>query len=620
MPEGKNVLPSRAALEGFLQHSQAADAGVLQQRLAALAPGDHDAIISIYKEALPFIEQALWRGEPDAALLAGYQQVFRELEQHIAERGEDRRHHIVLCIPVADRPQHLTACLDSVLELCRLFQYGGMVNGRYQKLSVMICDDSRDADNIRQHQAILQQFHERGLETIYFGQTQQLQQIGKLPAQQRDQLLGVLGKVEPEAFYHKGSPRMRNIASLKLRDMLQVHDRVLFYSLDSDQEFQIKISTAQGDRDLYAVNFFYYLDEIFTCNDICILTGKVVGDPPVSPAVMAGNFLQDVISFVEQMAALPPQQDCRFHDHGKQKTDDAAYHDMAEMFGFKRADDSFHFPCPLHGEHDNGRCFNHFAGQVNAFFYGEHPTRKTYYEYGGDNTTLIPARTVYPGNYVFNAEGLNYFIPFAPLKLRMNGPVMGRIVKAKLKDRFVSANLPMLHKRTVQDTGKTEFRPDIHQQADRIDLAGEFERQYFGDVMLFSVEKLTAQGYPENILSRDMVSEIVHATEKALRQRYLAKHQEIMQRLAYLKGLLHDRQHWWNQTMDFAIAKAQLGAFADNIEHNFGDDSKGYRLLNSVADKQPRLSRIVEAILHYPAEQQSWVQTMAQGTAASGVA
>jgi hypothetical protein len=53
----------------------------------------------------------------------------------------------------------------------------------------------------------------------------------------------------------------------------------------------VKVATAQGDRDVYAMNFLAQIDAIFGATDAEVLTGKVVGDPPVSPAVMAGNFL-----------------------------------------------------------------------------------------------------------------------------------------------------------------------------------------------------------------------------------------------------------------------------------------------------------------------------------------
>jgi hypothetical protein len=59
-----------------------------------------------------------------------------------------------------------------------------------------------------------------------------------------------------------------------------------------------------------------------------------------------------------------------------------------------------------------------------------------------------------------------------------------------------SANLPMLHTRTLDATGEAEFRPGVVTHADSIDLTDEFERQFVGDVMLFTVERLTAQDFP----------------------------------------------------------------------------------------------------------------------------
>ena len=47
----------------------------------------------------------------------------------------------------------------------------------------------------------------------------------------------------------------------------------------------------------------------------------------------------------------------------------------------------------------------------------------------------------------------------------------------------------MLHNRTVESGGQSEFRPGIETTRATIDMSGEFERQFYGDVMLFSVEK-----------------------------------------------------------------------------------------------------------------------------------
>ncbi len=609
------ALATYASLQRFLER-YAHDPAVKHLRAGLekiSADGGIDALIGIYNESIPLLEQAIWSGDPEGAPLELYQRVFRELEAHIASKGHDDRHHFILVIPVADRPQHLRCCLDSLLELCRRFNYGGSENNKYKKVSVVIADDSKDEVNIGKHQEIARQFNEQGLETIYFGPEEQLAQIDALAETDRQALTGVLGEADRSAFYHKGPSRTRNIAYLKLGEMQESREKVLFYFLDSDQEFRVKSSTPRGDRDLYAVNYLYYLDAVFSGTDACMLTGKVVGDPPVSPAVMAGNFLDDVIRFLQQLADLEYTAPCRFHGVAHQPADDAAYHDMAELFGFKQAAHSFQYQCTLGGPHDNARCFNHFAGQLNRFFYGEHPTRKTYYEYAEVRSNLAPARTVYTGNYVFKPEGLKYFIPFAKLKLRMAGPVLGRVIKAEIKERFVSANLPMLHKRTVEDSGRSEFRPGINRDRQRIDLSGEFERQYFGDVMLFSIEKLTAQGYPGHTPAKNVVTETVKTTEETIYRRYMAKHTEILNKLERLRTILHDAGNWWNTAPGFDDAKGQLTLFLDNIEHNYGDGSYCYRMMNASADKQRRISQIAAAVMQYSADRQAWERVLSKG-------
>jgi len=49
--------------------------------------------------------------------------------------------------------------------------------------------------------------------------------------------------------------------------------------------------------------------------------------------------------------------------------------------------------------------------------------------------------------------------PVRHLRLRMSGPTAGRLIQAEIGDRFASANLPMLHRRTAADDVQDEFRP-----------------------------------------------------------------------------------------------------------------------------------------------------------------
>ena len=564
-----------------------------------------DELLALYKLALPQIEKQIWAGEIDVDSFLPYQQLFRELEACHQLKYDDR-HHFIVVIPVADRPQHLASCLGSILELCERFNYGGKVDGVFHKIQVMVADDSKQPENIERHREISNEYQQRGLQTLYFGAEEQLAQLKQLPDGMQQQLISVLGNNDADAFYHKGASITRNIAYLKLKSLLRPGQKQLFYFIDSDQEFKVKVSTRQGDRDVFAVNFFYYLDRIFTESDVNILTGKVVGDPPVSPSVMAGNFLEDVICFLTRISALGAGDACQFHNQEQVRVDDAAYHDMADLFGFRPSVDSYQYNCTLDGTHDHHQCLVDFADKLNHFFDGAHPTRKTYYEYENALSNLKPARTIYTGNYIFRPDMLRYFVPFARLKLRMAGPVLGRIIRSDMSARFVSANLPMLHKRTVDSLGQSEFRPGVERSEEVIDLCSEFERQFFGDVMLFTVEALAGKAYPQQSLPDDEVLQVLHATEQKMQQQYKTRHQQIIEKLAMLSAIFNDQSHWWNSDPGLVSARRNIARFINNIEHNFGVNASAYRLINSAQNREQRLREIHLAIIHYVADRQLW--------------
>ncbi len=352
---------------------------------------------------------------------------------------DDEYYNFVVVIPVADRPRHLESCLDSLLELCRRFNYGGFDGGCYRKISVVIADDSKEPANIESHQTIVDQFNRRGLRSHYFGQSEQLQQTSRLKRNLQSAADRIIGNTDPAAYYHKGASMMRNITYLKLREWDRGSDDTLFYFIDSDQEFKVKMETPEGDRDRYAVNYFHSLNRIFRDTGAGILTGKVVGDPPVSPSVMTANFLEDVTAFLEQISAIDTSTPCSFHQKNLPATNDAAYHDMADLFGFKQTATPFRYRCTLRGEHNHLDCFNHFASKLNRFFDGEHPTRKSYYSDDDLLAGIQSARTIYTGNYIFKPEYLDYFIPFAALKLRMAGRCS--VVSSKPKLEIDSSRL-----------------------------------------------------------------------------------------------------------------------------------------------------------------------------------
>lgn len=491
----------------------------------------------------------------------------------------------ILVIPVADRPRHIQACLDSLSELLRRYPYP-------QTIRVLIADDSADAAHVAANRAIAARYNTPGVQVIHFGPEAQW----ALSTPLRESLPGVVGDKPRTSFGHKGQGVMRNIAYLKVAEMLQGEaDDVLIWSLDSDQEFCVKLADGRID---YAVDYFGGLDAIFSRTDAQVLTGKVVGDPPVSPAVMTANFLADVEGFLQDMAAVGAQASCSHH-HAMRRRGDAAYHDMADLFGFQ-PEARYAYPCPLTGTHSEADCFAHFAGRVNSFFYGEHPTRISCYEPAELFSTMQPARTVYAGNYMFRPTALRYFIPFAALRLRMSGPTLGRIIKAELGPRFVSANLPMLHKRTVESGGRAEFRPGIETAAETIDMSGEFERQFYGDVMLFSTERRLAC----RLASADF--SLLDAVREEILNKYNTRQQAILQRLAAVESLLNDPEAWWRGHP----ATDHFRHFCANIRRNFSSDASGHARINDPARWQQWRSDLRAAIERYPAERAAWEKAL----------
>ena len=570
-------------------------------------PADLESRIAAQGVAIAELERALWAGGLNEVLLAPYQAAFRELERLIAACGEDSRHRFVLVIPVADSPLHLQDCLSSLLELCTAYGYGGQVDGRWRKVSVLLADDSGDAASITKNREIAAGFDHQGLATEYFGLAEQIALLDRLAGLE---LSAIVGSHRREAFHHKGQAMMRNLAYLKLAELAAV-EPLLFYTLDADQEFKVKVATAAGGRDVCAVNFLYRLDEIFRASDVQVLTGKVVGDPPVSPAVMAGNFLEDVTGFLREMAAAAPRQAYRQPDFGDAGAGDAAYHDMADLFGFKPGGEAYRYRCALPGTPDNSACFAEFSRRLNRFFHGEHPTRITWYSYQAALASVQPARTVYTGNYVFRPAALGWFIPFAPLRLRMSGPSMGRLLRAEIGGRFVTANLPMLHKRTVAATGQAEFRPGIVAVQERIDLCGEFERQFFGDVMLFTLERLTALGYPAQRLDERVVGEILDAVRGEMREKYRGKQRALLGKLGQLTALLDDPANWWNRSEELADAVAQFHSFAANLDHNFGTDSPCFARIDAPDNRETWHARQLAAIAGFQADREVWSEALA---------
>jgi len=543
--------------------------------------------------------------------LEQWQQLVKQYQHQqaaLTSSQREQQHHFVLVIPIADRPQHLQSCLQSLLKLCQTYQYGGVKNNRYKKIAVLIADDSQQQNNIEQQQQIAKHFSQQGLSCHYFGQQQQLELLNQLSPEKLEKIEAIIGKINPKKFYHKGASITRNIAYLKLQRDYADKKNHLFYFIDSDQEFQLAIQTPKGEQKLCAINFFYHLDQIFHDQKIKILTGKVVGDPPVSPAVMANTLLTDLQQLLLTLSTQPATAACPLHQKGQAKGE-AHYHDMADLFGISTPTEQPPIQCAINHAHNQADTFKHVANRLNHFFDGAHPTRSSHFDYSPFGQ-LTPARTVYSGNYIFKAEALEFFLPFAKLKLRMAGPTLGRLIQSKLADGFVSANLPMLHKRTVQSEGRAEFRPGVDHQTKTIDLSVEFERQFYGDVMLFSIIKLSQIAYPEQELAHAKIEQFTQETELDLRKKYQQKQQQTLENLAQLSDLFASPEQWWHQQVGLKVSCDNFHRFLHNLQHNFSLEAQGYQLINSDSHRQSRLTEIQQAISELKTDQQAWQKTL----------
>ena len=566
-----------------------------------------DALIDLYEQCTPLLEQAMWSGAADFhALLASYQALFREQEALIAQRGSDTRHRFILAIPIADRPPHLRACLESIYQLCTLFDYGGQTAGMWDKVQVIVSEDSRDEANIRRHIDLVAEYRQKGLQVHHFGLDEQYALLHALPPQQRDRLGHLLTTQPRDQFYLKGQAANRNLSYLKFLQLTQDKHNTLYYLVDSDQSFCVNRQTASGEEAVYALNYFHAIDRIFRSTDTLMLTGKMVGDPPVSPSVMAANFLDDVSAFFTRLASLRGEENCQFHGQPMQKPGDAAYHDMARLFGFESGPATFPYSCRLTGEHDHGACLADFAQRLNAFFFGEHLTRKTWFSYGNGFTALSPARTIYPGNYIVNYAGLKYIIPFGHLRLRMSGPTAGRLIAAEIGPRFVSFNMPNLHRRTTEAGLANDFRPGVELAQQGIDLSNEFERQFFGDLMLFSTEELVKRADVNQPFAHDAVEQVINQKEAELLALYQQKHDAIVDKNRQLNELVFDAGHWWLRAPGLEQALRQVRAFIDSIDRNFGAHALAWRQIQSFDHRAERRRQIVEALMDYRAERDAW--------------
>lgn len=561
-----------------------------------------DSLKAVYETCLRFIEKEAADTGFKEDLLSLQRDLYVELEHILSFEHGNKRHHFLVVIPVADRPIMLKNCMESLIEQCRIFQYGGFAidtQGRplYNKISAVIIDDSKDEDNIQKIRGICAEAAAAGIRTYYVGLDEQTELLKQLPSEFRGQLQCLIGDARNPVQPHKGASISRNIAYLYLHAFLGVFsEKALIYFLDSDEEFRVKIKRGAGIDDIQFINYFYWLDKIFATSDVEIVTGRVVGDPPVSPSVMINTFLEDIALFFETISCAAPAEKCVFHNDQSAGNASAEYHDMVKLFGYKNSPHPKKYHCSLPGDHTVQDCLDDFSKKALGFFYGLHPTRTQLYLHRDDFTETEAARTVYTGNYIFKAAGLRHFMPFAGLKLRMAGPALGRILRKRLKQGFVSANLPLLHKRTLEVNYNNEFRSGISADNSSIDLSLEFNRQFWGDVMLFSVEELAEFGYPDKKAGLSEISKTAYALQDKLWNLYKDRQSEIAKKTAGISNYLSDAKFWWNRGPETENSVKNTRLFCALVEKNFGVDSASMKKISEQIKEGSYINMIINAI------------------------
>jgi hypothetical protein len=618
-PDGKEEGPARHDRFGRLRlffdryGSGAAELSATFLSLAGNGPRITSSMVpgltSVYEDAAALLEADAVRGDYPSDVLELQQGLYRELEDILC-LGDDERHHFLVVVPVADRPLLLEGCIASLLEQCRIFGYGGVLKDaagaeRFRKITLFIVDDSQGADNIRRTRELTESAKRAGLAVHYIGLAEQRETLLRLPPEMRERLSGAIGPFGDVLPPHKGASITRNIAYFRLLLFLRdFPERALVYFLDSDEEFLVQVKDADCAREVPFINYFYWLDRIFRSSDAEVLTGKVVGDPPVSPSVMVRTFLQDLIAFFDSASRSAPEEDCGFHGLGGPQTFSAAYHDMARLYGYKETASDAGRLCSLEGRHTVGDCFDDLSRKALAFFHGLHPTRPQFYIHRGSFLDVEAARTVYTGNYVLNKAGLRHFVPFARMKLRMAGPALGRILKQKLGARFVSGNLPLLHKRVDRETYAAEFRSGIAQTEDSVNILDEFRRQFWGDVMLFSVERLAATGYPTMPASAEAVETTVGDVLAMMRNLYLERQAQVDRLIIRLRAHLSSPGRWWNTAMP--ASRERFERFCSLAEENFGASSGGMSKISEEVADGVYARMIIDGIQAFYSDEASW--------------
>ena len=166
----------------------------------------------------------------------------------------------------------------------------------------------------------------------------------------------------------------------------------------------------------------------------------------------------------------------------------------------------------------------------------------------------------------------------------------------------------MHHGRTSSGDLEQDFRPGVEVYGERIDLSDEFERQFFGDLMLFSTIELLKHTDVNRPFEEAAVTSALEKTEQELLALYHDKHLRVMDKAVVLHRLVFESGHWWVSNDANTDALKHVRQFIDNMLSNFGPESTAYKQINSEAHRERRKAQMSEALMAYRRERDAWDQ------------
>jgi hypothetical protein len=123
--------------------------------------------------------------------------------------------------------------------------------------------------------------------------------------------------------------------------------------------------------------------------------------------------------------------------------------------------------------------------------------------------------------------------------------------------------------------------------------------------MLFSIERLTADGFPLRPETTADFMGTLEAVRDELLAQYNARRVDILAKVKRLRELLDDPAAWWHAAAH-AGATANFRSFIDNVAGNFADDSLCRERINCAENWRRWRGDLAAAIQQYPDDARAW--------------